>query len=190
MGRRLATVILGVAFAVPAVAGQLEGVNMPDTATVGSATLVLNGLGLRAKKVAFIKIKVYVAGLYLPAKTTDADAIVRTDEPRQLVMEFLYKEVSHDKLVEGWNEGFNANSPDAVNEIKDRIDTFMSMWPTMRAGDRAVLTYVPGAGTTVEIRGEKKGTIPGADFASAMFNIWLGANPPTAELKDGLLGNR
>jgi len=189
MGRKLATLLLGVALAAPVSAGQLEGVNMPDTTTVGGATLVLNGMGLRAKKITFLKIKVYVAGLYLPAKSMDPNAIMNTDEPRQLVMEFLYKQVSRDQLVEAWMEGFNANSPDAVDSIKAQIDKFIAMWPAMRSGDRAVLTYVPGAGTTIEIRGENKGTIPGADFASAMFGIWLGANPPSAELKDGLLGN-
>lgn len=49
-------------------AASVAGVTLPDTATVGSTRLVLNGLGLRTKFV----LKVYVAGLYLPQKSSDA----------------------------------------------------------------------------------------------------------------------
>jgi Chalcone isomerase-like len=190
MGRKLAALLIGVALTGPAVAGQLEGVHVPESVTVDGSTLTLNGMGLNFKKVAFFKVKIYVASLYVLTRSQDAEAVIRTDEPRRLVIDFLGKEITGDKLVEAWNEGFNANSPDMVDAIKDRIAKFMDMWPTMRSGDRAVITYLPGKGTTVEIRGENKGTIPGADFASAVFAIWLGANPPNVELKNGLLGNR
>jgi hypothetical protein len=51
-----------------------------------------------------------------------------------------------------------------------------------------VLDYVPGTGTTVTVKGAKKGTIAGADFMKALWSVYLGANPPTAKLKSGLLG--
>jgi len=51
-------------------------------------------------------------------------------------------------------------------------------------------TYLPGAGVSVEVQGATKGTIPGADFAEALFGIWLGASPPNPGLKEGLLGKR
>jgi len=40
----------------------------------------------------------------------------------------------------------------------------------------------------VDVNGAVKGTIAGDDFARALFAIWLGARPPNAELKTGLLG--
>ena len=60
--RILAAVALCLLLAVPAGAGTLAGVTLPDTAQVAGKDLVLNGLGLRKKFV----IKVYVGGLYLP----------------------------------------------------------------------------------------------------------------------------
>ncbi len=48
----------------------MAGVDLPDTAQVGSTTLVLNGMGLRTK----MMVKVYVAGLYVTQKTSDAVA--------------------------------------------------------------------------------------------------------------------
>jgi len=40
----------------------------------------------------------------------------------------------------------------------------------------------------VEFKGDVKGVVPGADFAQALFRIWLGPSPPNAGLKEGLLG--
>jgi hypothetical protein len=169
-------------------AKELEGVAMPDKVTVEQAALALNGMGVRIKKVAFISVKVYVAGLYLPKKSSDPAAILKADEPRRLVMHFLYKNVETAKLLEGWNDGFKNNAGADLANLQDRISTFNGYWGDMKTGDEAVLTYVPGTGTEVEIKGKKMGLIKGKDFADALFSIWLGPKPPNEELKKGLLG--
>ena len=51
-----------------------------------------------------------------------------------------------------------------------------------------IFTHKPGAGIQVDVNGTVKGTIPGDDFARAFLSIWLGAHPPNAGLKAGLLG--
>ena len=187
--RKLAVLLLAaVAVGVMLYAAELQGVSMPDQITVGQSNLVLNGLGLRIKKVAFIGVKVYVAGLYLPSRSSNAEAILAANEPKQIVMHFLYKDVGKDKLVEGWTEGFEKNSHDMMPTLKARLDTFNGYWSGMKTGDVAVLTYIPGTGTKVEIKGKEMGVIEGQDFARALFAIWLGPNPPNKELKEGLLG--
>ncbi len=178
------TLLLGTVL----LAGELAGVTMPDQVTVGQHTLTLNGMGLRTKKVLFIGVKVYVAGLYLPQKTSNPAAIITSDEPKQIVMHFLYKDVSKKKLVDAWNEGFKANAPASIDALKSRLGTFNGYWSDMKTGDVAVLTYVPGQGTKVEIKGKDMGTIEGLDFAEALFSVWLGPQPPNVELKEGLLG--
>ena len=50
--------ILGLVSTPDLHAGSMAGVDLPDTAQVGSTTLVLNGMGLRTK----MMVKVYVAG--------------------------------------------------------------------------------------------------------------------------------
>jgi hypothetical protein len=188
MGRKLVLALACLLLAAPLVAGTLQDVTMPDQVEVEGQSLVLNGMGLRIKKVAFIKVKVYVAGLYLPAKSSDANAIIAADEPKRMVMHFLYKEVGRNKLVEAWDEGFENNAKTEMAALKDRLATFDGMWSDMKSGDEAVLTYVPDKGTTVEIKGENKGVIPGFDFARALFSVWIGPKPPNEELKQGLLG--
>jgi hypothetical protein len=41
-------------------------------------------------------------------------------------------------------------------------------------GDKYIFAYEPGIGTTVNLKGDVKATIPGADFASALMAIWFG----------------
>ena len=40
-----------------------------------------------------------------------------------------------------------------------------------------MLTYVPGEGTTVEVNGKAKGTLPGKPTADAILATWIGPNP-------------
>lgn len=176
----LAALLVGVL----AFAGEIEGIKFPDQVTVGTSSLVLNGLGIRTK----VFFKIYIGALYLPAKESDPAKILAFDGPKQMVMHFLYKEVGKDKLIEGWDEGFQNNSGDKVATLKDKIAKFNGFWSDMKTGDTAVLTYDPATGTKVEIKGKDMGTIEGKEFAQALFAIWLGPKPPTEGLKKGLLG--
>lgn len=183
--RRIAYVALaGLLLGLLAYAGEMEGVTFPDKITVGTSNLVLNGMGIRTK----MFFKIYIGALYLPAKESDPAKILAADEPKQLVMHFLYSEVSKEKLLEAWAEGFEYNSEDKMGALKDQIAKFNGFWSEMRTGNVAVLTYIPGQGTKVEIKGKEMGVIEGKEFAQALFAIWLGPEPPTAALKKGLLG--
>ncbi|MCU0242644.1 MAG: chalcone isomerase family protein, partial [Vicinamibacteria bacterium] len=51
------------------------GITMPDSIVVEQTPLFLNGLGLR--QATFLKVDVYVAGLYLPVKSANPDEIIR-----------------------------------------------------------------------------------------------------------------
>jgi len=190
MLRALLVGVMTVVFSLPLVAGTLEGVTLPDTVSVNGVTLHLNGMGVRIKSVAFIKVKVYVAGLYLATPSKNPAAILAADEPRQLVMHFLYKEVEAAKLVEAWREGFANNSAAALPALKARLDKFCALWPAMKSGETATLTYIPGQGTKVTIKGKEVGIIEGKDFADAIFAVWLGPKPPNPELKQGLIGEK
>jgi hypothetical protein len=184
MIRKFVLLVVGLCLALPVLAMELAGVSLPDTTTVAGTTLKLNGMGIRKK----LFIKVYVGGLYVKAPVHDAAAIVAADEPRQMVMHFLYKEVEAVKLTDAWREGFAGNSASTLPALKERLDTFCSWWPAMKSGERAVITYAPGEGTTLEINGKKLGTIPGQDFARALFAVWLGDKPADGGLKEGMLG--
>ncbi|MFT4976575.1 MAG: hypothetical protein ACI8S6_002480 [Myxococcota bacterium] len=161
-------------------AASLAGVTMPDTATIGGQPVVLNGMGLREK----YWIDVYVGGLYLPSKTTDAARAIADDVPKKIVMQFTYA-LDKAKLSETMSESISRSSSAEVAAQAPRLAGWME---DVAPGDQVVLEYVPGQGTSIIVKGTKKGTIPGIDFMQALFEIYLGAKPPTADLKSGLLG--
>jgi len=161
-------------------AGSLAGVTLPDTATVGGQPVVLNGMGLREK----YWIDIYVGALYLPAKTSDAGQIISDDVPKKIVMHFVYG-LDQAKLAETMSESIaRSDAPDVASKAQELASWMEDVAP----GDVVELSYVPGQGTTVTIKGTAKGTIPGAAFMRELFTIYLGPTPPTADLKRGLLG--
>ena len=182
MRRSLVTLAV-LLLSVPAMAGQLAGVSLPDSVEVNGTTLVLNGMGLRKKAV----FKVYVGALYVTAKSSDPAALTTPDTPRRMVMHFV-RDVGKDKIVEGWREGFTSNSPADTHMLQQRLDEFAALWSDMANGDEAVMTYVPGTGLKLEIRGKEVGLVQGKQFADAVLACWLGPYPPSEDLKDGLLG--
>ena len=169
--------------ASPLQAATLAGVTLPDSQQVAGKNLVLNGLGLRTK----MFVKVYVAGLYLEQKSSDPNAIMKSDTPKRIVMRFLYHP-SKSQMADAFNEGFADNAPDAVKSMKSDIDKLNGALDDLKSGDEMVLTYVPGTGTTMAINGKDKVTIAGESFEQALLSIWLGSKPPTADLKKGMLG--
>ena len=78
--RRIAIFLLSFAMTLSAAAADLAGVSVPESAQVAGANLALNGVGLRKK----FFIKIYVGGLYLPQKSSDADAIIASATPDRI----------------------------------------------------------------------------------------------------------
>jgi hypothetical protein len=168
-----------------AFAREVAGVPLPETITLGAKPLVLNGTGIRSK----FFIKVYIGALYLPARSRDAGAVMRSNGPVAMHMYFLHSEISKERLVDAWNDGFNANlDADEHARLGPRIERFNEMFQTVHKGDVVRLDYLPNAGTTVSIGNEKRGVIEGADFMQAWLRIWLGKRPVDADLKRELLG--
>lgn len=168
--------------ALAASAASLAGVTLPETATVGGQSLVLNGMGLREK----MFFDIYVGGLYLPAKTSDARAAIEQDAPKRVLMHFVYSEVSAAQLREAFEEGRTKHPAGAA-----QLPAFEQLYGWLDAvhpGDEVVFDYVPGAGTSVTVKGTHKGTLPGAEFMKVLFSVYLGDHPPTTALKTGLLG--
>lgn len=164
-------------------AATLAGVTLPDTIQVRGTPLVLNGLGLRTK----LMVKVYVAGLYLTQKSSDADAILKADAPRRIVMQFLHS-ASKNQIADAFNDSFSDNAPEAKKSLHSEIDRLFAALDPVKPGDQMVFTYIPGTGTTFTLNGQDKLTIAGPAFSQMLLSVWLGPKPPNAGLKKGILG--
>jgi hypothetical protein len=187
----LLTLLLATSVAAPATPGPLSdsvqtlnGVSMPDTVEVDGHTLVLNGMALRKKFV----VKVYVAGLYLEEKSSDADHILSADSPRRIVLHFV-RGVGKEKMCGAWDESLENNSPNAGPELKQQFATLCSYMDDIGKDQEFVFTYVPEQGTSIEVNKVVKGSLEGKEFADALFKSWIGPKPgPGEDFKKKILG--
>lgn len=177
-----AQLLLLASLSTPSSAAALAGVTLPDTATVGGAPLVLNGLGLREK----LYVDVYVGGLYLPVKTTNAQTAIDQDVAKRIQMTFIYSKVTREDMSTTFKEGLAKLSN--ATALQAQFTQLDGMMQDVAAGQVVTIDYVPGTGTTFTFNGTKKGTIAGVDFMRAIWTIYLGPNPPTSNLKKGMLG--
>lgn len=171
---------------LPSMAREIAGVSVDDRARVADSdtVLLLNGAGVRKK----FFIDVYVAALYLTDKTNDAARAIATPGPKRVWLRFVHN-VDRKKIADAWRDGFNDNLTVAERQaLRAQIAQFIDWFPDLHVGDVVVLDYVPESGTRVTIGTQTKGTIPGAAFYAALLQIWLGNDPPTANLKKALLG--
>lgn len=184
---KLAKAYLGV-FAVQclvfggAMAVSLDGMEFSDTIQGQEQTLVLNGLGPRLATMA--KIKVYVAGLYLPTKNGNADEVIRSAGEKKLVMKFQ-RDVTAEQSREAWEKGLEKASK-AYPNITDRIPKLMSAMSDMKKREEMIYSFTDDQ-VEILVRGESKAVIQGRDFIEALFTVWL-KYPPNKEFAQGLLG--
>jgi len=186
MRLKMTPLLLSLMLLVPMAmsAADVAGVKMDDKTAVNGQNLVLNGAGVRKK----LFIKIYVGGLYLPAKMSNPASILASDTPRRMVLHFLYG-VSKDQMCDAWEEGLEANTPNSSAEVKGGFKTLCSLMEPIPKGNQLVITYVPGAGTIVEVNRKVKGTIPGKPTADAIVATWIGPKPAMGDdFKNAVLG--
>jgi hypothetical protein len=183
--KRILLFAISLLFTATSWALEVEGVEVPESTTVSNKTLQLNGAGVRTK----MFFDIYVGALYLPSKaTTTAEALDMTG-PKQVTMTFLYKEVDREKLVNGWDEGFQQNQPAAeMTKLGERLQQFNELFVTAHKGDVFVFDFLAAGSTRVTLNGKLAGNIPGADFQKALLTVWLGEKPADKDLKKAMLG--
>jgi len=101
---------MAMAFAAALIASsgsalEVSGVKFDDKVDAAGVPLVLNGAGLRTK----LMLKIYVVGLYIPARTTSADAVINSSQPRRVRL-VLKRSLGAGTIWDAFDEGIQANS--------------------------------------------------------------------------------
>jgi hypothetical protein len=121
----------------------------------------------------------------LPGTSPDG---VLADTPKRLEVEYFLALNGEDFGPATYKGLANNISAEEIERLRTRIDYHNSLYADVQPGDRYSLTYVPGVGTELALNGVPRGTIPGADFAAAIFSLWLGDQPIDKRFKRSLLG--
>ena len=181
-------VLLSLLLSNPIYAITIADTDIPNSVshTDQSTKLILNGAGIRSK---FI-FDIYIGSLYLEKKQKTAKDVYQAFGEKRISMYFLYKELSKEKLVDGWNDGFNNNlTADELVKFKSKINAFNNLFITVKKGDIVNLHFIPTTGTEVTINNKSRGLVAGDDFFTALLKIWLGDKPADSNLKKAMLGD-
>jgi hypothetical protein len=173
-------------------AAEVEGVRLEEKITLGNGgqQLVLNGAGVRHK---IGMLKVYVGALYLSAKNSDAEKVIRDAGPKRVAMHILADEVTAKDFIASLNNALAANHiPAELALIESRmrdLNRMMHSVGALKKGGLVFLDYLPGSGTRVTVNGEVKITIKGEDFFQSLLRIWIGKKPVDGRLRNAMLGS-
>jgi Chalcone isomerase-like len=168
-------------------AAEVAGIKLEDSTNVGGTALVLNGAGLRTK----LMLKIYVMGLYLPAKTKSADAVINSKQAR-LVRLVMKRDLGAATVWDAFDEGIQTNSSPAelkaISSELAQIEKLFKDLGEVKENDVIDVDFAPDGTTSVSYQKQSKGTIPSAELQKALLKIWLGAKPVQKDLKEALLG--
>jgi hypothetical protein len=174
--------LLALFTSAPVQARTLAGVELPDTVIVDGKTLRLNGMGLRTATA--MRIRAYVGALYLVEPSSDGATVINSSQPKRVTMRFL-RGIGRDRLTSGWAESLRK-----VGGKDTEIAQFSALVPDVKNGDTMSFTWRPGVGLEVAVNDKARGSIPGDDFARALFTVWFGPEPGDENLKRGMLGGK
>ena len=163
---------------------EIGGVQLPNTLKENKE-LKLNGGGIREK----LWIDLYVGGLYLQQKSSDAQQIIKADQPMAIYMEIVSTLITSEKMIEAVNEGFQNSTKGNTKALEKEIASFRSAFSEpIVENDRYTIFYTPGKGVVVSKNNKHITTIKGLGFKKALFGIWLCDEPADENLKEGMLG--
>ena len=187
-GAALVALALAAGVATPVQARELAGQTLPELVTVAGTPLLLNGAGVRYKAV----FKVYVAGLYLPKKSSAVDDALSTQTPKRLHITML-REIDASELGKMFTRGLEDNLDRATTARLVpgiiRMSQVFSDHKRLKEGESFQIDWVPGTGALLTIKGQTLAE-PFVEpaFFQALLRIWLGDKPADWQLKDALLG--
>lgn len=141
-------------------------------------------LGKAVKK--FLTFRVVSVDLFIAPNHTASQIL---DEIPKSIHVTYHVNIPKPELDRATLKGIEQNvSAEELTRIMPAIEQINSYYPDVKSGDQIVITYIPGRGCEVKVKGEVKGIVPGDEFARAFFAIWVGEHPVDERAKAQLLG--
>jgi hypothetical protein len=196
MTRTVLVLSCGLALAAPLAADVSE----PKTGVTFSERLegtdqVLLGVGLRVKKITFIKVSVYAVGLYVSEAALKGPLASQRGKPpspelfkllqwgdfdKTLVLRFV-RDVGERKVQDAMREALAQDTDPKI------LDIFVSFFPEVRNGGECRLSWLPGGRLEATMLGQRKPAIADKSFAAAVFGLYVGEHPLQEDIRAGLV---
>ena len=129
----------------------------------------------------------YVGSLYTERKVTTPAQLLADPGEKLIRMNFVYKKVEKEKIVEAFAEGLANNSPDVARSAEAKA--FLS-WFTADfvAGDTVDISLSPDGTVAASHNGKALGTVRSPALAQGVLLIWFGEKPADGEPEEGDAG--
>lgn len=161
----------------------VSGASFPTKMKISDKVVEYNGAGLRQKYF----FDLYVAALYVPKRTKNAQTIIDQNEESAIRIKLLSNKVTRDKFVETVKDGFGTSSEGEASAAE--IKEFMKLFNVeFKKGDEVILIYKPESGVEVYMNKKHLGGAKGLAFKQALWGIWLGKTPADKSVKKAMLG--
>lgn len=164
----------------------LDGSNIPDQQRVHGQELQLNGAGARTS----MGSKIYVAALYLPKKSQDADSAINAVSSKRMLLMFK-RNVRASIVIATLREGIKLNANEAelaaLQPALQQMESALSDVYETRGGDQLALDIANDGSVALFYNDKPAGSLNGPVIGPAMLKIWLGKKPASDELKNALL---
>jgi len=168
---------------VPVNAAEVEGIQYEDSYVAGNFKLRLTGAGL----LRYWGFKAYTGAFYLEDGAPIGDVLA--DRAKRIELEY-FRSIKGKDFGPATDKSIAKNvNAETFDRLRPKIELHNSLYVDVKPGDRYSLTYLPGIGTELALNGEPRGLIEGADFAAAVFSIWVGPEPISSSFKDQILGD-
>ncbi len=167
---------------------QVDGYSFPETASVGGANLVLNGVASSS----ILSTRSSVVAFYLPSKQKTTEAATTVKGPKRIQF-YMVRTVSardlSNALLDRIRQNVSSEEFRANIIATAQLGTVFSTIPRINKGDKVVIDYLPAtASTEFTLNGQKIGeTIQGEAFFPMMMKVWIGPKVRDTT-RDGLLG--
>ncbi len=185
--------------------GKLDGISLSSGSTTNvegeSIKLSQIGAGLRAKKVVFVNVKVYVGELFVSSpekfKKSESEALASVKDQKTIAIQLHFlRNVDAENVQKSFKEALKANDVNlddaSVKQFLDSVSqggeakegkALTILGAKLKDGSEEVI-YETTSGNVSSIKGP-------AGFVEKIFSIWLGksADGGVAHLKSSILKN-
>ena len=173
------------------VVGELDGVQIEDSATVGGTKLLLNGVATRKRGY----FKTDVTTLYLAEKCRTLECVYHAKGPKRIQLSVL-RDLNGGLISRYFVSDFKSVATEAefkqlITEV-GQIGELYGRLGQVKKGDVSTIDWIPGKGIQSRINGKVQ-SAGGADFMNSelMYQILLRmyvGEQAAAEYRRGLLG--
>jgi hypothetical protein len=167
----------------PLHSASIEGVTFVDDYILNGKKATIRGVGLLRY---LVVIKAYVGAFYLKENVAPDNALKNVE--RRLVLHYFHA-IKAEDFASATTEMIEKNvSPKRFKALQPQIRQLNALYRDVEPGDRYLATYIPGIGTELTLNNKVLGVVPGAEYSTAFFSIWIGKNPIDKGFRDSLLG--